>query len=131
MDPQQHVKDRGVADYFAILGMGDVLELKSSQNKYQTIVNDDEDDNQNHHHQNDNHQLKDEEDTHREQEKKRKAMIEEEEEYKMFERFYREIVEVAILTVYLDSNGTYLGGSLGRTSISPNITQEREDCEKR
>ncbi len=87
----------GVADYFAILGIGETLELRSTQKKYQRASNLAGGD---------------------EKEKLRhKEAILEEEECSMIERFYREIVEVCIFTAYSDEIGEFVGGTLA-TSVS-------------
>jgi len=85
----------GVADYFAILGIGETLELKSTQKKYQRVCV------------STNVQNEDEK-------KNRKEALLQEEECAMIERFFREIVEVSILTAYTQ-NGVFVGGSLATT----------------
>ena len=88
----------GVADYFAILGIGETLELKSTQKKLNRFNDSNNNANANDGSQSD--ALKE----------KRKA-LEEEEECGLIERFYREIVEVAIVSVYSNANGDYIGAS--------------------
>ncbi len=87
----------GVADYFAILGIGETLELKSTQKKYQRVSTSTIDENE---------------------KLQQKEAILQEEECALVERFYREIVEVCVFTAYSDgNNGDFVGGSLA-TSIS-------------
>ena len=94
----------GVADYFAILGIGDTLELKSTQKKYQRVLSATTEDNE-------------------EERMRQKEALLQEEECALIERFYREIVEVSIFTAYSDTNGLFVGGSLA-TSISANGDEE-------
>ena len=93
----------GVADYFAILGIGDTLELKSTQKKYQRAAGAGDE---------------------MEQMQQREALLQEE-ECAMVERFYREIVEVSIFSAYSDHNGTFLGWSLA-TSASAGGDDDRD-----
>jgi hypothetical protein len=85
----------GVADYFAILGVGDTLELKSTQKKYQRASNNTIDESER---------------------IRQKEVIMQEEECAMAERFYREIVEVALFTAYSDENGVYVTRSLATSA---------------
>jgi hypothetical protein len=91
----------GVADYFTILGIGSQLELKKSSNKNYTSTT-------NHKHgsdtENDN------------------EVALQEEECAMVERFYREIVEMCIFTVYLDEDRNYYLGA----SLATSLTEEQE-----
>ncbi len=95
----------GVADYFAILGIGETLELKSTQKKYQRVSTNAEDEN--------------------ERLRQREA-LQQEEECSMVERFYREIVEVSIFTAYSDGDDMFVGGSLA-TSISAGVDDDSDD----
>ena len=117
--PPLQRKGGGVADYFAILGIGENLVLKSTQKKNQLVSvrnanNETEagtaggiDDT------NKTTTASESED---EKKKRLQALIEEEEEFAMVERFYREIVEVAIFTVYSDKSGKDIEGTLATSS---------------
>ena len=101
----------GVADYFAILGTGEKLTLKSTQKKLsrhrdmqqqqqqqQQAGNDTNDTNDTNHDTNDN-------DTYNEE-------LKAEEECAMMERFYREIIQLCIVSVYSNANGDYIAAQL-------------------
>lgn len=94
----------GVADYFTILGIGSKLELKKSSNKnYAHSTNHKNDDNSNNNHDDDQVALQ-------------------EEECAMVERFYREIVEMCIFTVYSDEDRNCFIGA----SLATSLTEEQE-----
>jgi len=81
----------GVADYFAVLGIGDNLVLRSTHKKIQRVAGISTRDHD------------------PEGEKRLRRQIEEEEECAMVERFFREVVEVMILTTCFDRYGNEIG----------------------
>ncbi len=100
----------GVADYFAILGIGDTLELKSTQKKYQRVAV--------------NNNVGDDEI----EQIKQREIIQQEEECSLIERFYREIVQVSIFTAYTDKrNGAFVGGSLATSTSAFSGGDEEDD----
>ena len=105
----------GVTDYFAILGIGDTFCLESTHKKKQRISD-------HHHHTGTGGDGDERDETLRAKEKMDR--IREEEECDMLERFYREIVEVAIFTVHSDANGNYLDGTL---ATSNTMLDENDD----
>lgn len=118
--PPKRKPGGGVADYFTILGIGENLVLKSTQKKNQLVsvrnANNEMDAGTTGNIGDTNTPAANSE-SEDEKIKRMQALIEEEEEFAMVERFYREIVEVAIFTVYSDSSGKDIGGALATSSI--------------
>ena len=117
----------GVTDYFAILGIGDNLCLQSTFKKTQRISDDDAHQKRQRNGVDQGAATLDADDDTKEEEtkngdyqeiraKEKMEWIREEEQCEMLERFYREIVEVAIFTVHSDGNGTLLEGTLATSN---------------